>query len=166
MKPNKIHMNSRKEEFVQLIEKNKRIIHKIAYLYTHSREDNKDLVQEIYLQLWESFDSFKNTAQFSTWLYRVALNTAISQIRRRKKLDIHEADYRAVFHASDPIRNEQSQQLFASISRLNDIDKAIILLWLEEHKYEEIAEILGMSVSNISVKLVRIKTRLKEMIKK
>jgi RNA polymerase sigma-70 factor (ECF subfamily) len=164
MKRKKIRMSSKKKEFVQRLERNKGIILKIAYLYSDSKEDRKDLIQEIYFQLWKSFESFKNNSQFSTWLYRVALNTAISQIRKKKKINIHEEDYKNMYYNSDTLKSTQTQKLFDNIAKLNQIDKAIILLWLEGRKYEEIAEILGMTVSNISVKLVRIKNQLKEMI--
>jgi len=157
-------MKKDKEEFVALLEKNNGIIHKISLIYTRNPADKADLFQEICMQLWKSYKSFRHELQFSTWLYRVALNTAISQIRKRKKLDRDE--YLNLYYQSPTGESDDRHKLlFRAIAQLNKIDRAMILLWLEEKKYEEIAEILGISKSNVSVKLVRIKEKLSEIIK-
>lgn len=148
-----------------MIQKNQRIIHKITIIYANSSADREDLFQEICLQLWKSYPGFREEAQFSTWIYRVALNTAISNIRKSKNSlsfePLRETD-RIPDESSD--ETEQVKLLYSAISKLNRIEKAIILLWLEEKNYEEIASIMGTSKTNVSVKLVRIKRKLEEMI--
>lgn len=155
-----------KKEFTVLLEQNRGIIHKVAMLYTHNKEDREDLYQDIYYQLWRSIGTYKQEAKFSTWMYRVAINTAISQVRKKKEPLVPIEQIREPEDdASNADKEEQIQILFKAISQLNKIDKAIILLWLEEKSYEEIAEILGISKSNVSVKLVRIKQNLSERMK-
>jgi RNA polymerase sigma-70 factor (ECF subfamily) len=143
------------------------IIHKISLLYTNNRADREDLFQDICYQACRSYNSFREEAQFSTWLYRVAINTAITQVRKKNDL----------MFLQDPLHipgttpesgaeEEQSQLLFRAISLLNKIDRAIIMLWLDEKSYDEIAEIMGISKSNVSVKLVRIKKSLSENVKR
>ena len=143
------------------------IIHKISLLYTNNRTDRDDLFQDICFQVCRSYNSYREEAQFSTWLYRVALNTAITQVRKSKKnvfsYDTLESIPEVVEGKPE---NEQSELLFRAISELNKIDRAIILLWLENNSYDEIANILGITTSNVSVKLVRIKKSLSEKIKK
>ena len=159
-----IKMKKDKKEFVALLEQNIGIIHKISLLYTRNPVDKADLFQEICMQLWRSYKSFRNDSKFSTWLYRVALNTAISQVRKKKRLDKEEY-INLYYHNSTSESDDKSKLLFRAITHLNKIDRALILLWLEEKKYEEIADILGISKSNVSVKLVRIKEKLSEIIK-
>ncbi|WP_372653109.1 RNA polymerase sigma factor [Draconibacterium sp.] len=141
-----------KTEFSELIEKHQVIIHKITLVYANGQTDREDLFQEICLQLWRSFPNFRNEAKFSTLMYRVALNTAISDIRK-KKTDIHfeqlRDNDRMETEPSD--EKEQVKLLYRAISKLNRIDKALILLWLEEKSYEEIALILGISKTNVGV---------------
>ncbi|WP_321371097.1 sigma-70 family RNA polymerase sigma factor [uncultured Draconibacterium sp.] len=158
-------LRSKKKEFSELIEKHQAIIHKVTMVYTNGPADREDLFQEICLQLWRSYSNFREEAKFSTWMYRVALNTAISDIRKKNR-DLHFEQ----LHDNDRIETEPSdekeqiRQLYRAISKLNRIDKAIILLWLDEKSYDEIASILGISKTNVSVKLVRIKRKLEEMI--
>lgn len=154
-----------KTEFSELIEQHQAIIHKITMVYADGHFNREDLFQEICLQLWRSFPNFRNEAKFSTWMYRVALNTAISDIRK-KKTDIHFEQ----LHDNDRLQTEPSDEkeqmrlLYRAISKLNRIDKAVILLWLEEKSYDEIAAIMGTTKSNVSVKLVRIKRKLEELV--
>jgi RNA polymerase sigma-70 factor (ECF subfamily) len=160
-------MNSQeinKEAFSQLIESNQGIIHKITMLYANNRADREDLFQEICLQLWKSVAGFRKEARFQTWMYRVAINTAINGIRRQNSIPAFEPldERRQVPDVSNDDM-EQVNLLYQSISLLNPIDRAIILLWLEEKNYEEIASIMGISKSNVSVKLVRIKRKLEEL---
>ena len=159
-------MKCDKNTFAEILDKHRGIIHKVSMLYTNNREDQEDLFQDICFQICRSYNNFRNEAQFSTWLYRVSLNTAISQVRKNKRKTPSETFYENIHYAS--MKNDDSegqvQQLFKAISMLNRIDKAIILLWLEEKNYDEIADILGISKSNVSVKLVRIKRNLSETI--
>jgi len=155
-----------KKEFTVLLEQNRGIIHKVAMLYTNNKEDREDLHQDIYYQLWRSQGTYRQEAKFSTWMYRVAINTAISQIRKKKELLVPIEHFQEpADEASNADKEEKMQILFKAISQLNKIDKAIILLWLEEKSYEVIGDILGISKSNISVKLVRIKQNLSERMK-
>jgi len=159
-------MKCNKKAFDELFEKHKGIIYKVSMLYTRNREDQEDLFQDICFQLCRTYNNFREEAQFSTWLYRVALNTAINQVRKNKKKSTSEAFYENIHYVSLNGENNDGQvnQLFKAISLLNKIDKALILLWLEEKSYEDIADILGISKSNVSVKLVRIKKQLSETI--
>ena len=154
-----------KKEFSELIQKNQGIIHKVTLVYTNSVVEREDLFQEICLQLWKSYPNFREEAQFSTWMYRVALNTAISNIRKKKNSFVFESMKDDNRLASEPLEEEEHiKMLYRAISKLNQIDKAIILLWLEEKNYEEIASIIGITKSNVSVKLVRIKRKLEELV--
>ncbi len=154
-----------KKAFSELIQKNQAIIHKITRVYENGWADREDLFQEICLQLWKSYPNFREEAQFSTWMYRVALNTAISNVRKNKNSlsfeTLRDTD-RVTDEKSD--EKERIKMLYRAISKLNRIDKAIILLWLEEKNYEEIAAIMGTSKTNVSVKLVRIKRKLEELV--
>ncbi len=158
---------STKKEFSQLIEKHQAIIHKVTLVYTNGPADREDLFQEICLQLWKAYPNFRAEAKFTTWMYRVALNTAISNVRKNRNAPGFDklSDYDGSSDESHE-EAEQIKQLYQAISRLNRIDKAIILLWLDEKSYEEIASIVGTSKSNVSVKLVRIKQKLEELVAK
>ncbi|MCD4737539.1 MAG: sigma-70 family RNA polymerase sigma factor, partial [Bacteroidales bacterium] len=137
--------STNKRDFANLLKKNKGIIHKVSLLYTNNQADREDLFQDICMQLWKSYNSFRNEAQFSTWMYRVAINTAISQVRKKKKEFFPLDTYMENLHDSNNIeKDDRKQLLFIAISRLNKIDKALILLWLEEKKYEDISDILGI----------------------
>ncbi len=148
-----------------MVEKNKRIIYKVSFMYTNNQTDREDLIQEIYYQIWRSSDGYRQEAGFGTWMYRVAINTAINALRSNKKLPItEELDREIPCPEQDRERDEQRQMLFRAIDNLNKIEKAIILLWLEEKSYDEIAVIMGLSKTNISVKLVRIRKKLEELL--
>lgn len=125
--------------------------------------DKEDLFQEITLQAWKSISNFRGDAQFSTWLYRVALNTAITFFRKERKQV--ETTFTENFpHAKDqydPIE-EQVQAMHKAIAALSKIDKALVMLYLDDYSYKEMAEVLGMTVTNVGVKMNRIKTKLKE----
>ncbi|WP_340113726.1 RNA polymerase sigma factor [Maribellus mangrovi] len=156
---------STKKEFSQLIGKHQAIIHKVTLVYTNGPADREDLFQEICLQLWKAYPNFRAEAKFTTWMYRVALNTAISNVRKSRNAPGFEklTDYDGALD-ENPLEAEQVKQLYKAISKLNRIDKAIILLWLDEKSYDEIASIVGTSKSNVSVKLVRIKRKLEELV--
>lgn len=154
-----------RKEFSKLIEKNQRIIHKITSIYCNSGVDREDLFQEICLQLWNSYESFREESKFSTWMYRVALNTAISNVRKKKNNFSFEPLNEYTLLPLEPDDDKENVKLlYKAVSMLNSIDKAIILLWLEEKNYDEIASIMGTTKSNISVKLVRIKRKLEEIV--
>lgn len=161
-------MNS-EETFVKLIKENELIIFKISSIYTNDTEEKRDLYQEIIFQLWRGFQKFRAEAKPSTWIYRVALNTAISRIRQeKKKLESVPLDKQNLLlpdDFDDPLK-ERVNQLYQQIAKLNDLEKAIVLLYLEDKPHSEIAEITGLSVSNVGTRFSRIKEKLrKEMTK-
>ncbi|MEP7318866.1 MAG: sigma-70 family RNA polymerase sigma factor [Panacibacter sp.] len=152
--------------FVSVIETNKGIIYKVANLYCTDTEDRKDLVQEIVLKLWKSFDSYNEQFKHSTWIYRIALNAAISFYRKEKlRKEINTPFTESLFNISDFEGNKQIQQstLFLNqfIAELKELDKALMLLYLEEKSHKEMAEIIGITETNIATKIGRIKTLLK-----
>lgn len=155
------------KSFLELIHRHQSILHKICFAYCNKPSDREDLQQEIVLQLWKSYPSFKGTSQFSTWMYRVALNTAINRISKPGLLiDSDKTPDLAYDPCDDYELSEEIRILHKAIARLKKVEKAIILLWLEEHSYEEIAESIGITVKNVSVRLVRAKARLAEIIQK
>lgn len=156
-----------KDTFLSVIQINKGIIYKIANSYCKNPEDRKDLVQEIIVQLWKSFDNYTNQYKYSTWIYRIALNVAISFYRkenRRRQVSNPLSD--GIIHVveiSDTTEMEENTGfLQAFISELKDLDKALMLLYLEEKSHKEIAEIVGISETNVATKIGRIKTILKQ----
>lgn len=160
---------NKEEAFVQLIQDNEGVIFKITMIYTDSHQDRQDLYQEIVYQLWKGFDSFSGKSKFSTWMYRVALNTAISQLKRRNKLPNTlpaEMLSRRPAEEGETLLEERIRILYAHIGELDILEKGIILLFLEGKKYEEIAEITGLSTTNIGTRISRIKLKLKNRIKK
>jgi len=140
------------------------MVHHISAMYANSLEERDDLSQEIILQLWRSFRSFQDQSKFSTWLYRVALNTAISYLRKSKKFQWTTLD-KADGIAIDPIDNLDGdiRHLYQAINKLSKVDRAITMLYLEEYSYEEMAEILGITPINVGVRINRIKKRLKKI---
>jgi len=153
------------KQFSELLNQNQGIIHRISAIYSEDSADKEDLFQEICLQLWRAYDSFESNSLFSTWMYKVSLNTAISYTRKRSKWTRAETPYSEtqMTSASNP-SDEKSRLLTQAISQLNRIDRAMILLWLEGESYDEIAQIMGIAKSNVSVRLVRIKREMGNII--
>lgn len=151
-------------EFLQLLSTNQGIIGKVCSIYCNHKEDYEDLFQEITYHAWKGFPSFRGEAKFSTWLYRIALNTAISSFRKRKP--VIELVTNLPDDLSEQIieKNEQQQQLLWAIKQLNEAERAIIALYLEEMSYREIAEIIGISENNVGVKINRIKNKLSQIL--
>ena len=154
-------------EFEKLIYDNQGLIIKVCNIYCNNKHDKDDLFQDITINLWKGLDSFKGDSKLSTWIYKVSLNTAISRFRRKKfnTVDIDQIhDLK-----TDPPDHENEQEfqikaLYKAISKLKPVEKAIILLYLEEKSYDEIAGIIGISTKNVSVKLVRIKKKLEKIL--
>ncbi|HTF27814.1 MAG TPA: sigma-70 family RNA polymerase sigma factor [Flavitalea sp.] len=157
------------KEFVELVNNNRALIFKVCNLYCRDREVRQDLFQEVVLQLWKSFPGFRNESSGSTWIYRVALNTAISNFRKEQKKPGKKPISRIEFEIpdmSDPDdRKENKNILHMAIEKLSDIEKAIIMLYLDEKTYDEISEIAGISVSNVGVRINRIKIKLSTIVK-
>lgn len=155
------------EHFFQtIIETNKGILLKIARTYCQNPEDRQDLIQEMKVQIWLSLHKFNHQVKITTWLYRVALNVAISFYRKnvnRQNNSIPLSEKAATIPEMDKSDHEQQLLLLEQfIHQLNDLDKALMLLYLEEKSHAEISDILGISVSNVSTKIARIKERLKK----
>lgn len=154
----------KEKEFTRIIRENEGLIFKVTSIYTDNKLDQQDLYQEIVYQLWRSFDSFQGASKLSTWIYRVAMNTAITQGRKRKKRgEGHFPEHLVTLEAdtSDRVFEERLEMLYVHINQLNKLEKGIILLFLEGLNYEEIADITGLSVSNVGTRLSRIKQKLK-----
>lgn len=155
------------KEFTGLINQHKGIIYKVCHLYCHENEDRKDLFQEIVIQLWKAYPNFRNEAKLSTWIYKIALNTALTSLRKEGKSkwnkSISEADFE--IPAMEITENEHVNILYQAIQQLTEIEKAIIMLYLEEKNYDEITDIVGISKTNVGVKLNRIKQKLSKIIK-
>jgi RNA polymerase sigma-70 factor (ECF subfamily) len=152
-----------KEEFLELLEKNKKLLFKIANVYGKNNEEIKDLVQEITLQLWKSFPDYNPEFAVSTWMYRIALNVSISFYRKeksRKKLHQNIEQEAHIFFWEEEIFDERFKQLYQFIEQLKAFEKALIVLYLEGKKNTEIAEIMGISATNVSTILNRIRTKL------
>ncbi|SFO34282.1 RNA polymerase sigma-70 factor, ECF subfamily [Chitinophaga sp. YR627] len=148
--------------FLSVIEQHKGIIYKIANSYCHHTEDRKDLIQEIIFQLWRSFDRYNDQYKYSTWLYRIALNVAISFYRKdSQRNSAHELTADIIVVTEETADVEQLQLLQRFIHELPELDRAIMLLYLEEKSYKEIADILGLTETNIATKINRIKGKLK-----
>jgi len=155
------------KEFLQIIQKNQGIIHKVCNIYCDFEEDRNDLFQEIVAQLWKSFPSFRNDSKFSTWMYRVALNTAITSFKKNKRRpdqnQLSYANFQIEEEKYDTETEENIKLLHRAVSQLTGVEKSIVLLFLENKGYEEIAEITGITQNYVRVKMNRIKKKLKKL---
>ncbi len=157
-------------EFSKRIEESQGIIHKVCRMYCDNEEHRKDLFQEILIQLWKSYPSFKGDSKFSTWMYRVAINVAIQDLRKTKKkqqlfFQTNQFKDASVEQKSEAI-DEKLKLMHMAISGLNKVEKAIVMLHLEEKSNEEIADIVGITQNYVRVKMNRIKTKLSKTVKK
>jgi len=154
--------------FLADFEKNQNIVHKICRIYTTNQDAHNDLFQEVTIQLWKNYSKFRGEAKFSTWMYRVALNTAISLYRKStrtvKTQDISDISYKIQASEYDDTEEQQLKSLYKAIQELNDIDKALIFLYLENKPYKEISEALGITQVNARVKMNRAKDKLKNIL--
>lgn len=158
---------SNEREFADLIKDHSRIINKVCYFYATDTFPFNDLRQEVYINLWLSMGQFRGESKLSTWVYRVAVNTALMSLRSSKsKVETAPFDFGLIDLSSelDDEQKENLQTLYALISWLDEMEKAIILLWLDEYSYEDIAETLGMKRNTIATKLHRIKDKLSKAI--
>ncbi len=161
MQPNKQQI----EQFLILMQEQERLIYKVCSIYTTDAEDRKDLFQEIVMQAWTAFPRFQSASKISTWLYRVALNTAISHQRKSKKHNIVPFPdlLNNIEDRLTPAYAEEYKILQQLIATLPSLEKALILLYFEDRSHQEIAEIMGISVTNVGTKLGRIKDKLKKL---
>ena len=154
--------------FVTELEANQNIVHKVCTLYTNDKESHNDLFQEITIQLWKAYPKFRGESKFSTWMYRVALNTAITLYRKSKRR-IDTQDYESVLFKIkadeyDETEEQQLKLMYKAVRQLGDIDKALVFMYLEDKNYTEIAETLGITEVNARVKMNRIKTKLRTIL--
>ncbi|MGE0017926.1 MAG: RNA polymerase sigma factor [Bacteroides sp.] len=154
------------QEFLSVIKEYERVIYKVCYLYTSRNATLNDLYQDVVLNLWRAYPKFRGECKISTWIYRIALNTCISFIRKEKNvpeivtLTPYESEWMTEEQDSFQL---MLKELYFLIGQLGQLDKSIILLYLEEKSYEEISEITGLTVTNVATKLNRIKEKLRKM---
>ncbi|AKH93572.1 sigma-70 family RNA polymerase sigma factor [Elizabethkingia anophelis] len=160
-------MGLKEKEFLEKIEKHKGMIFKISKMYLENQEDREDLFQEIILQLWKSYQAFEGKSQFSTWLYRVSLNTAITFLKRDKKRTDKNELYENIDIEDEQNTDKelQTEFLYKAVQELNPIEKALIFLFLEGQNHKQISENMGITEVNARVKLNRTKEKLQQIIK-
>ena len=155
------------EAFIRLVSEHRGMLYKVCRLYCFTEADRQDLFQEIVFQLWRSFPSFRGEARISTWLYRIALNTAISGLRKKQSLirtvdperlptELQDIQYSAE-------KEEQVRLLYTAIEQLSEVERALTMLYLEDRSYQEMEEILGISQNNLRVKMNRIREKLRKI---
>lgn len=144
------------------------IIIKICRAYTNTQEDFEDYYQEVSLQIWKSKDNFKEQSEWSTWVYKISLNVCLTLLKKNKKSQVQyfasDAIPDEVLEDSTAFSNEALNHLYAAIKQLSEVDRGVILLYLEEKSYQEIADIMGSNPNNIGVRIKRIKERLKKIL--
>lgn len=159
---------SLEKDFVEKLKMNQNLIHKICRLYTQDQDQHKDLFQEITIQLWKAYPKFRGESKFSTWAYRVALNTAITLYRKDKRsIQTSDVETANLFIKEEQYNYEEEEQIklmYRAVQQLNDIEKALVFMYLEDKDYHEIAETLGISEVNARVKMNRIKGKLKKIL--
>jgi len=150
--------------FIETVNQNIGIAHKVCRIYFPNEADREDVLQEMFYQLWRSYPAFRGESKFTTWMYRVCLNTALTYFKKSKK---NQSETLSPSHQNIPDSaaersGDDTATLYAMIERLSPLNKSIVLLYLEGYRYEEISAITGLTLSNVSVKLVRIKQELKK----
>ena len=156
-------MDDDQKQFSVMVRQNKNTIFTVCYMFSKDQEEVNDLFQEVLIRLWQGFDNYKGNSKESTWIYRVALNTCISfdrKKRRHNKMQVYMGDDLFGCNEHD---SQQTEVLHKRITRLRPLDRAIVLLWLEDISYEEIGSIIGITAKNVSVRLYRIREQLKNM---
>ena len=156
-------MDIKEQEFSKMVREQKSTIYTVCYIFSNDEDEVSDLFQETLINLWKGYESFRHESKLSTWIYRVAMNTCISADRKKRKqgtkvplsMDIN-------LYNDEDHETKQVRQLHERIQRLDLIDRALVMMWLEGMNYDEIADVIGISVKNVGVKLVRIKEKLKQ----
>lgn len=162
-------MKSSKDEFLEILSNYQGILHKVSFIYFKNRTDREDNLQEIIYQLWKSFPGLKNQNSIGSWIYAVSINTSISRLKKASRIEYRETIPDLPEQSTimdDMMRNESLQLLLNAIYDLDEVDKSIMLLYLEEKTYEEIAEIIGITRSNVGVRINRAKELLKQNLKR
>ena len=154
-------MDVKEQEFSRMVREHKSTIYTVCYMF--SKDEVSDLFQETLINLWKGFDSFRHESKLSTWIYRVAMNTCISADRKKRKQGTKvPLSMNIDLYNDEDHETKQVRQLHERIQRLDLIDRALVMMWLEGMNYDEIADVIGISVKNVGVKLVRIKEKLKQ----
>lgn len=157
-----------KEDFLEQVFPHQALIHKICRMYRDSKEDREDLFQEIIYQLWKAYPQFQGRSKLTTWIYRIGLNTAIATFRkpklRQSPLEDHQGEVAQISESGSD--HEANDLLHYAIRQLTEADRAFLTLYFEDISHQEIAEILGISENNVAVRLTRIKTRIRTLLKK
>ena len=156
-------MNITEREFTQLVHEQKSTIYTVCYMFARDKDEAADLFQDVLINLWKGIGKFRNDSEIFTWVYRVSLNTCISADRKKRKMPTTRLDMNIDLFDDDDTDSRQIQVLRQRIQRLQPLDRAIVLLWLESLSYQEIADIVGLTPKNISVRLTRIRLQLKQM---
>lgn len=157
-------MTNKETDFEQIVREHKNTIYTVCYMFSKDEDEVNDLFQDVLINLWKGFDGFRGESKVDTWIWRVALNTCISDDRKKKRRGERvPLEMVANFYDDHDDDNKQIQQLHARINKLGVMDRAIVLLWLENLSYDEIGAIMGITPKNVSVKLVRIKQQLMNM---
>lgn len=160
----------RDAQFRELLERHRGIVFKVANSYARGAQDREDLAQEIAVQLWRAFPKYDGARAFSTWMYRVALNVAISHLRERSRYEshhealdvaVHDAAASGSEHNAEPDADARVRELYRCIARLDPLNRALLILYLDERSQRESAEILGISETNVATKIGRLKERLR-----
>lgn len=156
------------QTFISLIRQHQNIIYKVCNIYMDNAGDREDLFQEITLQAWQAYRRFRGDAQFSTWLYRVALNTAITFLKKEKRRPaiLPGENLPEPVQYEEPAVEEQVQAMYQAIAGLSNIDKALVALYLADYSYQQIGDVLGITANNVAVKMNRIKAKLRDDSKK
>ena len=164
-----MQINAQQQEFVQLLNQHQPLIYKVCNLYGRAATDREDLFQEIVVQLWKAYPKFRGESKFSTWMYRIALNTAISGLRKRKNHISSFEPKKLPTEIQDEIyggeKEVQLVQMYTAIRQLSEIERALVMLYLEDRSYDEMEEILGINQNNLRVKMNRITEKLRKLIK-
>lgn len=153
-------------DFLKIVDENQGIIYKVCKMYRNFKEDQEDLFQEIVLQLWKAFPNFRKESKVSSWMYRIALNTAIATFRKNKiELEFKGSVPKEIQANYSKEQSDKEEQMFNAIRKLNNAERALIALYLEDYSHREIGDILGITENNVGVKISRIKVKLKEILK-
>ena len=156
-------MNPKEQQFAQVVKDNRSTIYVVCYMFSNDAEEVADLFQEVLVKLWNGYDSFQGKSDIKTWIYRVTLNTCVTIDRKKRRRNRAMLSIDVDYFDSQEQETAQVRILHERIARLQPLDRAIILLWLEQISYGEIGEIVGISAKNVSVRLARIRVQLKNM---
>ena len=159
--------NDKEHQFELLVRQHKRTIYTVCYMFSHNKAEIDDLFQEILIRLWNGFDTYEGRSDARTWIYRVALNTAINQDKKeRRRIETVPLTVDIDPYEADNPKTEHVRKLYDLISQLELVDRSLVLLWLEGINYDEIGAIIGITPNNVGVRLTRIKEKLVQMSKK